>query len=82
MKSLAYSSSPSGSLAKNPPANAGDTRDTSSIPGSGRYPGVENGNPIHFLAWNIPGTEETLAAVHGVTKSWIQSTPRPSPIPC
>ena len=29
-------------MVKNPPATAGDT---GSIPGSGRYPGKENGNP-------------------------------------
>ena len=33
------------SVVKNPPANAGDTRDAGSIPGSGRYPGEGNGNP-------------------------------------
>ena len=31
-------------MVKNPPANAGDTRDVGSIPGSGRSPGVGNGN--------------------------------------
>ena len=31
---------------KNPPANAGDARNTSSIPGSGRSPGVGSGNPL------------------------------------
>ena len=36
---------PSGSAVKNPPANAGDT---SSIPGSGRSPGEENGNPLQY----------------------------------
>ena len=35
-----------GSAVKNPPANAGDTRDVGLIPGSGRYPGVGNGNPL------------------------------------
>ena len=29
---------PGGSVVKNPPANAGDTGDVSSIPGSGRSP--------------------------------------------
>jgi len=33
-------------LVKNPPANVGDTRDMGSIPGSGRSPGVGNGNPL------------------------------------
>ena len=31
---------------KNPPANAGDTRDSVSIPGSGRSPGGGNDNPL------------------------------------
>ena len=33
-------------LVKNPPANAGDTRDVGSIPGLGRFTGVGNGNPL------------------------------------
>ena len=33
---------------KNPPANAGDKRDPSSIPGLGRSPGGENGNPLQY----------------------------------
>ena len=31
-------------MVKNLPANAGDMRDTGSIPGSGRYPGEGNSN--------------------------------------
>ena len=33
-------------LVKNLPAIAGDTRDTGSIPASGRSPEVGNGNPL------------------------------------
>ena len=33
---------------KNPPANAGDARDVSSIPGSGRSPGGGDGNPLQY----------------------------------
>ena len=33
-------------LVKNPPANAGDTRDAGSIPGSGRSPGAGHGRPL------------------------------------
>ena len=33
---------------KNPPANAGDTRDTGLIPGLGRPPGGGNGNPLQY----------------------------------
>ena len=44
-------------VVKNPPANAGDARDTGSIPGSGRSP---EGMATHssILAWRIPWTEE------------------------
>ena len=34
-----------GSVAKNPPADAGDA---GSIPGSGRSPGEENGSPLQY----------------------------------
>ena len=37
---------PGGSVVKNPPANAGDTGDVGSIPGSGRSPGAGNGSPL------------------------------------
>ena len=37
----------SGVVVKNLPANAGDTRDTGSVPGLGRSPGVGNGTPLH-----------------------------------
>ena len=35
-------------VVKNPPANAGDTRDAALIPGSGRSPGVGNRNPLQY----------------------------------
>ena len=40
---------PGGSVGKNPPANAGDLRDSGSIPGLGRSPGGGNGNPLQRL---------------------------------
>ena len=43
---------------KNPPANAGDGRDAGLIPGLGRSPGEGHGNPLQYLAWRIPWTEE------------------------
>ena len=45
-------------MVKNLPANAGDARDVSSIPGLRRCPGEGNGHPLHFLAWKIPWKEE------------------------
>ena len=38
--------------------NAGDMRDTGSIPGSGRSPGEGHGNPLQYFAWRIPWMEE------------------------
>ena len=35
-------------VVKNPPANEGDIRDVSLIPGSGRSPGGGNGNPLQY----------------------------------
>ena len=35
-------------VVKNPPANAGDTRDSGLIPGLGRSPGVGNGSPLQY----------------------------------
>ena len=35
-------------MVKNLTANAGDLRDNSSIPGSGRSPGGEHGNPLQY----------------------------------
>ena len=43
---------------KNPPANAGDAGDVSSIPGLGRSPGGRNGNLLQYSCWEIPWTEE------------------------
>ena len=33
-------------VVRNPPANAGDARNTGSIPGSGRFPGGGHGGPL------------------------------------
>ena len=46
---------PGGSDGKASAYNAGDP---GSIPGAGRSPGEGNGNPLQYLAWKIPGTEE------------------------
>ena len=58
---------------KNPPANAGDARHTGSIPGSGRSPGVGNGNPLQYTCVeNSMDRGAWWAAVHGITKSWTR----------
>ena len=45
-------------MVKNPPANAGRAEDVGSVPGSGRCPGVGNGNPLQYVCWEIPWAEE------------------------
>ena len=43
------------SVVKNPPADAGDVGDVGSIPGSGKFPGVGNGQTLQSsLPWKIP----------------------------
>ena len=39
-------------------ANAGDVRNTGSIPGLERSPGVGSGNHSMIFTWKIPWTEE------------------------
>ena len=57
-------------MVKNPPANAGDTRDVSLIPGLGRSPGGGHGNLLQYSCWKIPWTEEPGGLqVHGVKNS-------------
>ena len=59
---------PDGSAVKNPPASVGDA---GSIPGSGRSPGVGNGNPLQYAclensldrsSWwaTVPGSQTVI----------------------
>ena len=59
-----------GAVAKNLPANARDTKDAGSIPGSKRSSGEGNGNPLQHsgLAASMDRTT-WQATVQGVTKS-------------
>ena len=57
-------------MVKNPPANAGDVRDMSSISGLERSPGEGNGNPLWYSCLGNPMDRGALqATVHGVAKS-------------
>ena len=61
-------------VVKNPPASAGDTGDTGSVPGSGRSPGEGSGNPLQYSRLgNSMDRGAWQATVHGVTKSqtWL-----------
>ena len=58
-------------MVKNPPATAGDIRDTDSIPGSGRSPG-KFGYPFQYSYLENPTDREAWwATVHRVAKSRI-----------
>ena len=57
-------------MVKNPPANAGDTRDVGSISGLGSFPGEGNGSPLQSSCLGNPMDGGALwATVHGVSKS-------------
>ena len=47
-----------GSVGKKSACNAVDAEDSGSIPGSRRFPGKGNGNPLQYSCWKIPWTEE------------------------
>ena len=58
-------------VVKNPPANIGAGGDVSLIPGLGRLPGVENGNPLQYSCLENPRDRGAWwATVHGVT--WVR----------
>ena len=61
---------PGGTVVKNPPTNAGDSRDTDSLPGLERSPGGENGNPLQYSCLGNPMDRGAWwAKVHGVEKN-------------
>ena len=60
-------------VVKNPPANAGDIRDLSWIPGLGRCPGGANGNPLQYSCLENPMDRGAWrATVHRIAKSQTQ----------
>jgi hypothetical protein len=64
---------PGGTSGKNPPANIGDTVDAGWIPGSGRFPGVENGNPLQYSCLeNFMDRGTWWAMVHRVANRQIR----------
>ena len=57
-------------MVKNPSANAGDFRDVGLIPGSGRSPGVRNGNMLQYSCLeNSMDRGAWQAMVHEVKES-------------
>ena len=60
-------------VVENLPANAGDVKDSGSVPGSGRSPGEGNGNPLQCSCLENPMDRGAWqAAVYGVEKSWTR----------
>ena len=60
---------PSGSVVKNPPANAGDASDAGLIPGLGRSPRGGNGNSLQHSCLENPNDRGAWrATVHGATE--------------
>ena len=57
---------PSGSEVKTPSANAGDS---GLVPGSRRFPGEGNGNPLQYSYPENSMDRGLLATVHGVAES-------------
>ena len=56
-------------MVKNLRMNAGDQREVGLIPGLGRSPGGENGNPLQYSCLANPMDRGAWqATVHGVTK--------------
>ena len=61
---------PGSTVVKNPPANAGGTRDMGSILGLGRSPGEGNGNPLQYSCLeNFMDRGVQQATAHRVTKN-------------
>ena len=64
---------PGGSVSKESACNARDSRDTGSVPGSGRFHGAGNGNPLQYFCLENPTDRRAWqATVHRVTKSQTQ----------
>ena len=61
-------------LVKNPPVNAGDTREADSIPGLRRYQGEGNGYPLQYscLENSMDRGSWQATTVHGVAKNQTQ----------
>ena len=63
---------PGSTVVRNMPANAGDTRDTGSVPELGRFPGERNGMPLQYSCLeNSMDRGSWQAIVHGIAGCWI-----------
>ena len=51
---------PGGTVVRNPPGSARDSRDAGLIPGLGRSPGGRRGNPLQFCGLENPRGQRSL----------------------
>ena len=60
-------------MVKNLSANVGDMRNVGLIPGLGRFPGGEHGNPFQYSCLENPMDRGAWqATVSRIPKNWIQ----------
>jgi len=67
---------PGCTVVKNPPANARDTRDKRSIPGSRRSPGGGNDNPLQYPCLENPmdrGAWQASACETTKSRAWLST---------
>jgi len=61
---------PDGSVGKESACNAGDTRDSISVPRLGSFPGIGNGNPFQYSCLGNPIDRGAWwATVHAIAKN-------------
>ena len=65
-----------GRVVKNPPANAGDSRDMGPTPGSGRSPGGGRGNPPQYSRLENPRDRRAWWATVHRAAEWAAVTQR------
>ena len=70
-------------MVKNPPANAGDTRDVGSVPGSERSLGRGRGNPLQYSCLENPVDRGAWwAGARGVAESDAAEAAQPAGMHC
>ena len=63
-------------VVENPPTNAGDLRDSGSIPRPGRCPGGGHGNPLQYPCLENPHGQRSLAGYHPWGRKELDTTER------
>ena len=65
-------------MVKSPPGDAGDTADLGLIPGSGRFPGGGNSNPLQY-SWDSL-VAQTVKRLPAMPETRVQSLGRENPL--